>query len=491
MVGARGLEYWVQVTTLSTSLRFPEGTEPAPIRTKVQDLAEDRPHPGVRYRLLSVPLDFGADFSGSLADLLADQLGTYDPVRWRAYWYDPLAEANLELSSAAPQFRPEPGRSFWLITRDPHRVDTNPVDGFSTRTDREYAIVLAPGWNLFGNPFAFPVAWQDVRRDTSAVGEPVAFDSGLGAIGDYADRPPALLEPFEGYFIHASGAETLWVSPRAASTVSAAAHSARGESSENPSRYRIRASTEKALDGANEFGVGWNDEPGFDPRKWLEPPPPPGAWVRVAFVRPGEAEALRRDLRAAGAPGERWEIEVRSGSPGELVTLEMAEILPASSGVILRILDRQTGELIEPRSKDAKGSAGEPVLWQYRLVSLGARPYRLAIMAGSEEYVAHEVQQALLVPARIVLEANAPNPFAEATRIRFGLPDPGVASLEIFSVLGQRIATPLDRKPFAAGYHAVVWDGRTASGRPAPAGVYLMRLGVGPQTLTRRLIRAH
>jgi flagellar hook assembly protein FlgD len=88
-----------------------------------------------------------------------------------------------------------------------------------------------------------------------------------------------------------------------------------------------------------------------------------------------------------------------------------------------------------------------------------------------------------------VLDPNAPNPFRDATRIRFGLPRAEKVSLEIFSPLGQRVATPLEGEPRDAGFHSVVWDGRTAAGGQAPSGVYLMRLTAGGATLTRRVVR--
>src|SRR5206468_12828876 len=105
---------------------------------KVQNLSEENEHAGGRYRLLSVPLDFGRDFSGSLDALLTDQFGTYNTVNWRAYWYDPDAPGSLELSvTNADKFRPKPGRAFWLISRQAHRVDTKPIAGLSTATDAD------------------------------------------------------------------------------------------------------------------------------------------------------------------------------------------------------------------------------------------------------------------------------------------------------------------------------------------------------------------
>ena len=60
--------------------------------------------------------------------------------------------------------------------------------------------------------------------------------------------------------------------------------------------------------------------------------------------------------------------------------------------------------------------------------------------------------------------------------------------LTIYNVLGQ----PLRRVwmgPLAAGEHRLTWDGRDAQGRPVATGVYVYRLQVDDQTLTRKMVK--
>jgi len=506
VVGPRGVEYWVEVRTLSASLRFPVADSvTAIIRTKVPDLAEPSDHPGARYRLLTVPLDFGPDFLGGLAALLADQLGPYDPTRWRAYGYDPTLPGNIELSpEPAAGLRPQPGRAFWLISRGAHRVGTAPLTGFSTPTGQDYAITLAPGWNLFGNPFDFPVTWSEVRRDPTATGDPVAFDPSLGTVGDYAEHAPPVLEPFEGYFIHANQATTLWVPPRATSSgaaLTATAAPGRRAALEDPGdvwRFRLRASTEQAADGSNSFGVHFAAQPGYDALDGPKPPPSPGPGVQICFVHPewgDRAGSYRRDLRGPGSEGETWQIEVRSDVPGEPVMLELTEQVAASPGLALRLIDLEQGGSLDwqrrqeaPPGSAAAGADGGQSARQYRIISFGQHPYRLLIVAGTDDYVTRSSQQWPVIPVRLMLDPNAPNPFRLSTRIRFGLPCAEPATLEIYNVLGERVAVPLDRARLAPGWHTVVWDGKTSGGEPAPSGIYFMRLFSGGVSGMRRLV---
>jgi hypothetical protein len=78
-----------------------------------------------------------------------------------------------------------------------------------------------------------------------------------------------------------------------------------------------------------------------------------------------------------------------------------------------------------------------------------------------------------------------PNPVASAAHLTFGLPRGARVELGIVDVRGREVATLVsDQVP--AGWHSVVWDGRTTSGRKAGPGVYLARLTCEGRRLVRR-----
>ena len=101
-----------------------------------------------------------------------------------------------------------------------------------------------------------------------------------------------------------------------------------------------------------------------------------------------------------------------------------------------------------------------------------------------------EETSAGVVPSRLALHPNHPNPFNPETTIRFELPNLAVVSLEIFALPGQRLRTLVSRE-LPAGVHRVVWDGRDGRdgrGEPAGSGVYFYRLKAGAASLTRRML---
>ncbi|MBN2169685.1 MAG: hypothetical protein JW819_00020 [Candidatus Krumholzibacteriota bacterium] len=90
-------------------------------------------------------------------------------------------------------------------------------------------------------------------------------------------------------------------------------------------------------------------------------------------------------------------------------------------------------------------------------------------------------------PDRARLLPNTPNPFNPATAIRFVLPRPATATVEIVDVTGRRLRRLLDGVQLPAGTHTLDWDGRDDAGHPAAAGVYLCRLRAGGATDARKL----
>ena len=91
------------------------------------------------------------------------------------------------------------------------------------------------------------------------------------------------------------------------------------------------------------------------------------------------------------------------------------------------------------------------------------------------------------LPEKTQLQPNAPNPFNSETVLSYFLLEPGPARLEVFSMIGQRVAV-LRQGHQQAGYHRLRWDGRDDAGRPLASGIYLYRLVTDEGILTRKLV---
>jgi hypothetical protein len=85
------------------------------------------------------------------------------------------------------------------------------------------------------------------------------------------------------------------------------------------------------------------------------------------------------------------------------------------------------------------------------------------------------------IPAAFVLHGNYPNPFNAETNIGFDIPADAYVSLEVYNLLGQKVATLVDGN-MPAGHHSVTWDASTAS-----SGIYFYKLTTADFTETKRM----
>lgn len=92
------------------------------------------------------------------------------------------------------------------------------------------------------------------------------------------------------------------------------------------------------------------------------------------------------------------------------------------------------------------------------------------------------------IPGEFVLFQNYPNPFNPSTTIRYQLPRSSEVVLDIYNLLGQKIASLVDGWQ-AAGEYRVQWNGRSERGAVVSSGIYLYRLKVdGGSVKSRRMI---
>lgn len=78
--------------------------------------------------------------------------------------------------------------------------------------------------------------------------------------------------------------------------------------------------------------------------------------------------------------------------------------------------------------------------------------------------------QKVIIPANYELSQNYPNPFNPSTIIKFGLPENSKVLLEVYNVLGEKVATLINAE-LKAGYHSITFDARNLT-----SGVYFYRI---------------
>ena len=92
------------------------------------------------------------------------------------------------------------------------------------------------------------------------------------------------------------------------------------------------------------------------------------------------------------------------------------------------------------------------------------------------------VDDEMSVPNAFTLEQNYPNPFNPSTKISYTIPQSGVVTMEVFDVLGRKVAD-LVNEVQTAGQHFITFNGEQLS-----SGVYLYRLQASDLVMCKKMM---
>ncbi|GIV59676.1 MAG: hypothetical protein KatS3mg043_0765 [Rhodothermaceae bacterium] len=465
-VTARGLEYWIELGDGTTFPPRDPRNRPAVLPVRVGTLEPPVPPPPRAYRMVSVPLVLDAPGTDAV---LADDYGPYDRARWRLLRWSPARNAYVEHPETGEGFTP--GTAFFLITADGQPFGTG--SGHSVDTSTPYTLSLPPNaWTQVGNPFAFRVAWDEVRFEPDVINrnEIYAFD------GEFVAAPGRTpwMEPWTGYFIRNDSDEPVrMIIPPHEATGETTATGFRNSPPGGPV-VRLQARGPGAFrDTWNWIGLLPGATVGRDPFDFLEPPPVEPS-LRLSIVEEGRRYA--GNFKPLQEPGQAWDIEVVATEPSLPIEFEIDTEQPLPDGFRIYVVDRQTGRFLPA------GPGG------FRLSPEAGEPYLLRILIGTEAFAADPAHRASTPPGTFALEPNHPNPFQDATTIRYRLHARHHVELVIFDVLGREVIRLVDRAE-PPGTYAVTWDGLDHAGARVPAGVYLYRLKAGPSAEIRTMLR--
>ncbi|MCP4581635.1 MAG: T9SS type A sorting domain-containing protein [candidate division Zixibacteria bacterium] len=92
-----------------------------------------------------------------------------------------------------------------------------------------------------------------------------------------------------------------------------------------------------------------------------------------------------------------------------------------------------------------------------------------------------------VLPSQYELSQNYPNPFNPTTTIRFGLAKKANVNLQVYDVLGRQVRNLVDTE-MDAGYHEVIWDGKSSSGDNVSTGIYFYKLEAGDFKSVKKML---
>lgn len=450
-----GVEYVVTYRLNNgVSRSFPrEGaSRPAFFPANLGNRSQPAAAPTEQYVLFALPF---VAANASLGAVLEDDLGVYDPKKWRFGRFAPSLGTYLEAGNAGSIV---PGRGFWLIEKTPVVID---AQGVSTNTVGGTPILVDPGWNQIGHPYLFTVATSAVDFSQA----PNVTNRFVSRVNDaYVDVN--VLEPWKGYWVFNGGGTTQTILIP-------------GEASAPPApiagfdldrfEWGIEAAarTNKSADMGNIAAVS-RDPIDSDP----EPPAMPGT-VRAYFLREGEAvREWTTDVREVNPGGQTWKLIVDAPQE-ETTTVSFAGMETLPVGMEAALISFDTFSSFDLRATNEL------------LLRPGMHRFHLAV--GPPSYIDAARSGGDAAWSGIALGTAYPNPFSGETELAYALPERSSVELRVYDLAG-RLVRRLDSGWKEAGVHRSLWQGEDEEGRQVSTGIYLVKLTLGGEIRTQKVV---
>lgn len=199
--------------------------------------------------------------------------------------------------------------------------------------------------------------------------------------------------------------------------------------------------------------------------------------LRSAYVEAADeaADEASTDFRAARGEGQTWNLSL-SSRPTGAAELRFEVLKDLGPGVGAWLVDPERFELVELRETS-----------RYSLEPQAGSDRELLLVVGAKAFLDDQLAQFGSMLFEVSTARSFPNPFARGTSIAYRVRETDLVSVTVYDVTGavvRRISPEQRRGP---GVHVVAWDGRDASGRDLPSGMYFYRVAGERFRVTRPL----
>ncbi len=459
------------------------------------------------FRLLSSPTN-GTVFDELLGDFWTQGLaGSDDPGGDDTVWmWDDVTQAWAALSNQNTDSLTAGHGFLSFIFEDdnhtaagnagfPKRVSASQFGGDETLNSGTIDAVSDLGdGDLFlaGNPFTSTIDWDSTAVSKTNLSNSIYVYDAAGSAwltwnGTTGDANNGEIAPFQGFFIEAfGGTGSLSIGEGA---ISDAAGVFLKEIPADPKILKLQA---EAGDFTANAWLSFQQggELGRDSFDGLALTPLSSSYLTLATLIEDETELkinalpsnhdeqLRFPLLLSGlgldAQTARLSFEGLEDFEGWTIAIhdlqtEQVHELSEDASITLEVQQVQAKEMVQP---------GLPTPASVKAKTEGGHRFELALIPGTS--VSNEAISDL--PEVTELQQNYPNPFNPNTTIEYGVPQAGLVNLEVFDLMGRKVATLVNGEQQSAGRYAVRFDAsRLAS------GTYIYRLTAGSTSLTKKL----
>ena len=318
----------------------------------------------------------------------------------------------------------------------------------------DYSIILQPGWNMIGSPFAFRAKYEYNEDKVSGIYQFGDDDT------DGWSGPLDIFEPWGGYAIYNSSStiDSITIKPFADTLKSERSFSSDWE-------IALKVKGQSYFDHTGRIG---RKEQALDQKDGSDTPALPTAthYIGLQIDTDGNGEfGYSADLRSQDHFNGTWNIQLSGRGESGPVHFSGAFLKDIPSDLVVAALDI-------PKRKVHDQFLLTGITIEERLTSA----YDIKLIIGDAVYVQSTVQEILAdIPEKFLLSQNYPNPFNPTTKIDFALARTGDVNIVIYNLMGQQVKT-LVSESLHYGYHVITWNGLDDFGRTVPSGVYFSEL---------------
>ena len=395
------------------------------------------------YRLIGIP--------GNSTKKINEFITGTQGEDWEVYWDNGNPEDYYVKFDNSDNFLCAPGRAFWLIntgnwTLNNVSVSSSPLDAQNLTT----ISISSNKFNLITNPFLVNVAWSDI----------VAYNQGLtkqptywtGNVLGLADT----IKPFIGYLLDNTNSSLTEIKiPYLPSGL--------GKRGTNVNSWMINIEFKsgKYIDKTTVLGISPEANQTVDKFDMIKPRIM-GEIPHLYFNRPdwdGEHNEWGGDIRNNIMGVESWDFIANIKNKIESnIKFNNIQLVPDEFEVYL--VDESTARVQDMRDNPS-----------YSFIPK-INKARMYVIIGEKKLVQKEIEK--YIPTKFELLNNYPNPFNPATTIAVIIPDKSNIKLDVYNILGQRVAT-LYNGELEQGIHYFEWNS-SSDGELLSSGVYIYRL---------------